>query len=76
MLQRPSHARQEARRARDRRHKERVKAGRICVVVELGHAELDWLVRIGWVTRDEADQGDSHIVGEAIARGLAVSAKG
>ena len=61
---------------RQGRARERIKAGRIVVAVELGAAGLDWLVRIHWVTALEADQGDGRVIGEAIARGLAASARG
>jgi hypothetical protein len=46
------------------------------VHVELGDQELDWLVRCCWLTEAEANAGDSRIIGERIAAGLAASAKG
>jgi hypothetical protein len=46
------------------------------VGVELGEAELDWLVKIRWLTAAEADAGDARVIGQAIAAGLAASAKG
>ena len=64
------------RRERDRRHRERVKQGRMVALVELDGTALDWLVRIHWLTEPEANQGDARIIGEAIARGLKVSAGG
>jgi hypothetical protein len=72
----PATRRAALRRARDRRHRERIKAGRIVVAVELGAEELDWLCRIHWLTAAEADAGDGRVIGEAIARGLAASARG
>jgi hypothetical protein len=72
----PSTRRAELRRERDRRHRERIKAGRIVVLVELSGVELDWLVRIHWLTETEANQGNSRLIGAAIAAGLAASAKG
>jgi hypothetical protein len=68
--------RRELARARDRRHRERVKAGKIVVAVELGAQELDYLVSVHWITPQEADRGDSRVIGAAIARGLEASAKG
>ena len=50
--------------------------GAMDALVELGAVELDWLIKIRWVTAAEADQGDSRAIGEAISRGLAASARG
>jgi hypothetical protein len=54
----------------------RLKEGRMVVPVELGAAELTWLVSVRWLTPAEADQGDARGIGQAIAAGLAASAKG
>lgn len=74
----PSRAgrRLEQHRERARRHRERLKAGRMVVPVEVGGAELTWLISCRWLTAAEADQGDARIIGQAIARGLEASAKG
>jgi hypothetical protein len=63
---------------RNRRHRARARAGKIVVPVELGREELDWLASPGvrWITPQEADAGEARVIGEAIARGLRVSAGG
>jgi hypothetical protein len=68
--------RRELKRERHRRHRQRVKTGRMVALVELGGAELDWLVSVRWITAEEADKGDARVIGAAIAAGLAASAKG
>lgn len=68
--------RRELRAARDKRHRDRVKAGKIVVGVELGGEELSWLISVRWITPGEADQGDGRAIGAAIAAGLARSARG
>jgi hypothetical protein len=75
-LRRARDRRRELKRERDVRHRERVKAGKIVVNVELGAQELDWLIQIHWLTPQEADRGDARAIGERIAAGLAASAKG
>jgi hypothetical protein len=76
MLQHLPGKREALRRERHRRHRERIKAGRIIVPVELGAVELDWLISVHWLTPAEADAGDARIIGAAIAAGLAASARG
>jgi hypothetical protein len=61
---------------RNRAHRQRVKAGRIVVPVEIGLGELEWLVSVRWITPAEADAGDARTIGAAIAAGLAASVKG
>jgi hypothetical protein len=78
MLERPASRaarRQALRRARHRRHRERVKQGKMVALVELGGPELDWLISVHWITPAEADQGDARVIGQAIAAGLVASAK-
>jgi hypothetical protein len=72
----PSIRRAELRRERHRRHRARLKRGEVVVPVTIGPTELDWLIRIRWVSEGEADAGDGRVIGEAITRGLAASARG
>jgi hypothetical protein len=73
----PSEAgrRLEQHRTRARRHRERLKAGRMVVPVEVDGQLMDWMVRVRWLSEAEASEGDARKIGEAIARGLAASAK-
>jgi hypothetical protein len=64
-----------ARLASKRKHRQRVKAGRMVVPVEVDGQVLSWLIRIHRLTEAEADQGDARLIGQAIAAGLAASAK-
>jgi hypothetical protein len=77
VLERPTTvSRAPRRRERHARYRQRVKAGRMVALVELGRDELDWLVSVRWLTPQEADAGDARIIGERIAAGIAASAKG
>jgi hypothetical protein len=78
MLEHPPRHKAALHRARARRHRERVKQGRIVVRVELGPAELNWLAsdRVRWITEAEANSSDAAAIGAGIARGLRVSARG
>jgi len=73
MLQRPpkppKSRRVELRRARDRRHRARVRAGIAVYPVELDGEALELLVKWHWV--DEEDAGDKQVVGAAIGVRLA-----
>jgi hypothetical protein len=58
---------------RRRRFRQRQAAGRACYTVELGAAELDFLIRTGWLLDGEAS--DRNAVGAGIARMLADAAR-
>ena len=59
-----------------RRHRARLKLGKIMVNVEIDAAVLDWLVRDAhWLSEGDADVGDRALIGQAISCGLAASAK-
>jgi hypothetical protein len=60
---------------RDRHHRfrQRRRAGRAVYQVELGGEELDFLVRLHWLT--EAEAGDRGAVGRAIGAMIAASAR-
>jgi hypothetical protein len=73
VLDRPPIGRRVAmRRARHKRHRERLRASRIVVAVEIDAPVLDLLIRLRWLT--ESDAHDRGRVGEAIARMLRDSA--
>jgi hypothetical protein len=78
VLERPSRAtrRRELKRERDRRHRERIRAHRFTVTIELGERELDWLISIHWITAQEADSGNRKAIGIGVTAGIAASAKG
>jgi len=78
MLERPTSRvrRRQVARERHARYRARVKAGKMIALVELDGTALDWLVRIHWLTPEEGDRGDARVIGAAIARGLAASARG
>jgi hypothetical protein len=46
----------ELRRLRDRRHRERIRACKVCVSVEVGEELLGLVLRLHWL--DEADAAD------------------
>jgi hypothetical protein len=71
----PATKREDLRRARDRRHRERIRAHRFTVTIELGEAELNWLTEIRWITPQEADGGDRTAIGAGVTAGIAASAK-
>jgi hypothetical protein len=60
-------------RARDARHRARLRACRIVVPVELGAEELELLLRLGYLT--ERDAADRAAIGRAAAHALAVAAR-
>ena len=72
----PSSRRADLRRERSRRHRQRIKQGKMVVAVELDGQVMDYLVSVHWLTAAEADAGDARVIGQAIARGLEASAKG
>jgi hypothetical protein len=74
MLDRP-HSRQqiEARRARDRRYRQRLRANRIVVQVEIDCAITDMLIKLGWIA--EVQLVDKRAIGAAIGSLLAASSK-
>jgi hypothetical protein len=53
-----------------------LRQGLAVIPVEVSADVLDWLVRIHWLTEAEASTGDARLIGQAIAAGLAASAKG
>jgi hypothetical protein len=86
MLQRPHSLphgganRQAARRARDARHRARVRAGLMTVTVELDAAGLDWLVRDARALDERVlelpDMRElRRAVGEAVSAMIALSAR-
>ena len=72
----PAPSRADLRRERDRRHRERIRAHRFAVTVELGERELDWLRSVNWISAQEADTGDRKAIGAGLTAGIATSAKG
>ena len=74
MLERSTHSRRRAefRRLRDQRLRDRRKAGRIVVPVEIDGEVLTLLIRTRWLL--ERDSTDARAIGEAIGAALAASA--
>jgi hypothetical protein len=70
MLERPTPTPAELRR---RRYRARRAKRRMCVTIELGEIELEFLVRAIWLGRDE--DGDRRKVGDAVTRMLAYTAR-
>lgn len=57
-------------------YRQRVKACRIVVYVEVDGDVLNWLVDAPhWLTAEQADAGDREIIGSAISAGLRHSAR-
>jgi hypothetical protein len=55
MLQRPhSPSRAELRRLRDRRHRERLRTGKACILLEIDGDVLGLLVRLGYLLERDA----------------------
>ena len=79
MLERPSPGRstraESLRRLRDARYRQRLKAGPVVVPVTIGPSSSTGWFGFDWLTAAEADQGDARVIGQAIAAGLASSAK-
>jgi hypothetical protein len=75
MLDRPRkpHDRAEARRLRQRRHRQRLASGRMTVSIEIGCAEVDMLARLHWLSECEAY--DRHQIARAIEHLLADAAR-
>jgi hypothetical protein len=69
MLQRPhSPSRAELKAARDQRHRQRLRAGKAVVALEIDGDVLGLLVRLGYLL--ERDASDREKIGEAAARAL------
>jgi hypothetical protein len=65
--------RQDARRARDRRHRARLRAGKACYSIEVNGAVFNMLVRLHWI--DERQLADKTAVAAALATMLRTSAE-
>lgn len=65
--------RQDARRARDRRHRQRLKSGRACYTIEGDGALLDLPLRLHWIS--EGELLDRRAVERALGEMLAASAR-
>lgn len=63
----------EAERRRKRRYRERVRDHRVVVGLDVGEVEIEFLIRHRWLA--EADCGDRHQIGRAIAALLADAAR-
>jgi hypothetical protein len=75
MLQRPSPAARRARRAsRQRRWRERAKAGVMIVTVEIDDIGIDWLIRVPR-TLAERDASDARAIGAAISQAIKISSR-
>jgi hypothetical protein len=75
----PVAARKAARAARDRRHRQRVREGLMTAVIEIGGAELDWLIRMRYLDPRDVDGRDPRqiraAVGGAVSNLLRISAR-
>jgi hypothetical protein len=60
--------RQDARRARSRRHRERLRRGEVCPRVVIGRDVLGLLLQLGYLL--ERDAANLEKIGEAAARAL------
>jgi len=58
---------------RRRRYRQRQAAGRAVYLVELSTIEIDWLIRLRWLS--ETEVSDREAVGRAIAAMVAASAR-
>jgi hypothetical protein len=63
----------EQRRLRDRRHRERVRACKVCVSVEVGEELLGLILRLGWL--HERDAANRVAIGRALTAMLIASAQ-
>jgi hypothetical protein len=59
--------------SRSARHRQRLKSGRACYVIEAGAEVLDMLVRLGWI--EERELVDKKVVAAALATMLLTSAE-
>jgi hypothetical protein len=73
MLERPPNHRAEQRRIRDARHRERLRACKVCVSVEVGEELLGLVLRLGWL--HEHDAADRVAIGRALTAMLIASAQ-
>jgi hypothetical protein len=74
MLERPPAARRrELKAARDRRLRERQRACKVCVSVEVGEELLGLILRLGWL--HEHDAADRGAIGRALTAMLIASAQ-
>ena len=65
--------RQATRRARDQRHRQRLKLGTRCYLVEIDCTVFDMMIKLGWLAEREAT--DKRAVERAIGEMLAASAR-